>query len=221
MDFALYAADSTARPLLACLLGGIVGYERTSINRPAGFRTHILVCVGSALVMMTGEHMYNHFGGMTDPGRLGAQVVSGIGFLGAGTILRAGFNVRGLTTAASLWAVSCVGLACGIGFYFGACTASVIICTTLICFKKIEQKLWVQNTHKHILVRTQNVGAMLTGINGIFAQFGIDVRHVEFLGQTGEGEISVQFIVKMPNFPIPELYDKIKNVEHVEGVLIE
>lgn len=96
----------------AILLSGLIGGEREHINRPAGMRTHILVCLGAALVTVTSEYVCRRYMGVmnVDPTRLGAQVVSGIGFLGAGTIIKEGFSVKGLTTSASLWAVSCVGL---------------------------------------------------------------------------------------------------------------
>jgi len=128
---------------LACILGGIVGYEREHMQQPAGFRTHILVCVGAALAMITSEFIFRKYAGQTniDPARLGAQVISGIGFLGAGTIIREGFNVRGLTTAASLWAVACVGLAVGIGFYEGAVAATFFISLTLTVLKKMEKNI--------------------------------------------------------------------------------
>ena len=108
-------------------LGGIIGLERGRLNRPAGIRTHMIVCMASALIMMLGIYMQT-----VDPNldvtRLGAQVVSGVGFLGAGAILKDGFSVRGLTTAATLWVVACVGLAVGGGFYIAA------ILTTFLCF---------------------------------------------------------------------------------------
>ena len=131
-----FELEILARLLLAVLLGGFVGYEREHANRPAGFRTHILVCVGAALVMVTSEYMVRKYSiSAVDPARLGAQVVSGIGFLGAGTIIRDGVNIRGLTTAASLWAVSCVGIAVGSGFYAGAAIATIFIFLTLIILK--------------------------------------------------------------------------------------
>ncbi|MDF2988017.1 MAG: putative rane protein [Eubacterium sp.] len=128
------------RLLAACLLGGIIGFEREHVHRPAGLRTHILVCVGSALVMITSEFIYYHYSSHVnvDPARLGAQVISGIGFLGAGTIIKEGISVKGLTTAASLWAVSCVGIAVGIGFYSGAIIATVIIFLILVVIKKTQ-----------------------------------------------------------------------------------
>ena len=115
------------RLVLAMVLGGILGMERGRKRRPAGFRTYMTVCVASALVMTTSQYMMDYFG-TGDPARLGAQVISGIGFLGAGTIIVTGRSqVKGLTTAACLWASACIGLAVGIGFYQGA-----IICTILI-----------------------------------------------------------------------------------------
>jgi putative Mg2+ transporter-C (MgtC) family protein len=158
MDFQLFIRF-ILRLVLACILGGIIGYEREKTNRPAGFRTHILVCVGAALTMCTSEYMFNIYGGKTniDPARLGAQVISGIGFLGAGTIIREGYNVRGLTTAASLWAVSCVGLAAGIGFYQGAIIVTALIYITLIVLKKFENHLARKNRYKEIFIRSSNL----------------------------------------------------------------
>lgn len=126
------------RLVLALLLGGVIGLERGTNRHPAGFRTHILVCVGAALAMMTNQFIVDNFGG-TDPARLGAQVITGVGFLGVGTILITGRNkIRGLTTAAGLWASACLGLAIGIGFYSGAIAAAVVIFISLTLLPKIE-----------------------------------------------------------------------------------
>ena len=105
------------RILVAVILGGIIGMERGMKNRPAGLRTYMLVCVGACVVMMINQYTYQIYG-VGDPVRLGAQVVSGIGFLGAGTIIVTSHNqIKGLTTAAGLWASACIGLAIGIGLY--------------------------------------------------------------------------------------------------------
>lgn len=131
------------RLLLATILGGIIGFERESRGRAAGFRTHILVCIGSALIMMTSMYIFEIYKGVAsiDPGRIAAQVVTGIGFLGAGTILQSGATVRGLTTAASLWAVAGIGLAIGCGFYFASFTTTVLVFITLVIFSKMETAL--------------------------------------------------------------------------------
>ena len=128
----------TLRTLLALIFGGIIGLERGSNRHPAGFRTHILVCVGAALAMMTNQFIVEEFG-TSDPARLGAQVITGVGFLGVGTILVTGrYKIKGLTTAAGLWASACLGLAIGIGFYSGAIIAAVIIFASLSLLPKVE-----------------------------------------------------------------------------------
>lgn len=117
------------RLLMAAACGGGIGYLRSVKKRGAGFKTHILVCVGAALIMMTGQYIYAYIsGGNGDVARLAAQVVSGVGFLGAGTIMVTGGNqIKGLTTAAGLWASSGIGLAIGIGFYSGGFFATLIV----------------------------------------------------------------------------------------------
>lgn len=134
-----FLAKTLLRLGLATVLSSFIGNEREHINRPAGIRTHVLVCIGAALMTITSEFVCNKYTGIMnmDPTRLGAQVVSGIGFLGAGTIIKEGFSVKGLTTAASLWVVSCVGLTCGTGFYSAAVIATLLIYLTLQAAKKI------------------------------------------------------------------------------------
>ena len=133
------------RIVSALLVGGIIGLERGTKNRPAGLRTYMLVCVGSCLIMLTNQYIYQYTGA-GDPMRLGAQVVSGIGFLGAGTIMVTKRNqIKGLTTAAGLWACAGVGLALGIGFYEAGITATLSIFTILTLMRK-----WEQRAHKKI-----------------------------------------------------------------------
>ncbi len=127
----------------AVFLGGLIGIERENKRRAAGLRTHILVSLGSALVMVVSECMFNEYRGLAniDPGRLGAQVISGIGFLGAGTIIKQGFSVKGLTTAASLWTTACIGIAAGMGYYSAAGIAAAIVYATLFLLRKFEKIL--------------------------------------------------------------------------------
>lgn len=135
------------RVFLSVFVGGILGIERGSKNRPAGFRTYILVCLGSALVMMTNQYVFAIYGA-SDPTRLGAQVISGIGFLGAGTIILNGRNqVKGVTTAACLWTAACCGLAIGVGFYSGALVGAVTILFVLTALHKID--VWMRKKSKY------------------------------------------------------------------------
>jgi len=138
-------AQIVLRLFLAAALGGIIGFEREKHHRGmAGFRTHILVSVGSALIMLVSMYIFDIYAGKVpvDPARIAAGVVTGIGFLGAGTIIRSGESVRGLTTAASLWTVSGIGLAVGCGFYIAAWATAIIAFSTLYFLRKvpIEEK---------------------------------------------------------------------------------
>lgn len=128
------------RLTLACVLGGIIGYERQARHKTAGIRTNLLVCLGSCLIMLLSLEIYARVEGKTnaDPARLAAQVVSGIGFLGAGAIMKEGLTVIGLTTAACLWVVSGIGLAVGMGYYFGAICATLLIFLTVGGLSRLE-----------------------------------------------------------------------------------
>jgi len=129
------------RILAAVILGGVLGLERELKNRPAGLRTYILVCVGSCMIMLTNQYIHQVFGS-GDPVRMGAQVVSGIGFLGAGTIIVTRRNqIKGLTTAAGLWSAAAVGLALGIGFYEVAVFGGTAIFVTLTVMQRWDDKM--------------------------------------------------------------------------------
>ena len=135
------------RIFAAILIGGLIGLDRTMKNRPAGLRTYMMVCVGSCLIMMSNQYVFQ-YAGAGDPMRLGAQVVSGIGFLGAGTIVVTKHNqIKGLTTAAGLWASAGVGLALGVGFYEGAITATIGIYVILTILQRLDRRV-----HKRIRV---------------------------------------------------------------------
>lgn len=137
--------ELTIRILAAMVIGGLIGLEREFGQHSAGFRTHILVCLGSALIMLLSIYGFSAFvyepNVRTDPARLAAQVISGIGFLGAGTILRTGNSITGLTTAASLWVVAALGLAVGAGFYYGAALTAVLVLVCLFVLNKFEKVL--------------------------------------------------------------------------------
>lgn len=135
--------DTAIRLILSIVLGGIVGYERQASNKAAGLRTHVLVCMGSCMIMILSVNVYYTVEGQTnaDPARLAAQVISGIGFLGAGTIMKEGPLVTGLTTAASIWVVSAIGLAVGFGYYSGAIMATLLAFATLSLLYQLEKRL--------------------------------------------------------------------------------
>ena len=126
------------RIVLSLFIGGILGFDRGRKNRPAGFRTYMLVCLGSTLVMITNQYVFQMFKS-GDPVRLGAQVVSGVGFLGAGTIILTGHNqVKGITTAAGIWTAACCGLTIGIGYYEGAVAGGIAVFIVMASLQKLE-----------------------------------------------------------------------------------
>ena len=144
----LNAVSIVLRIILSLLIGGILGIERGRKRHPAGFRTYMLVCLGAAMAMMTNQFVMEQFGS-GDPTRLGAQVISGIGFLGAGTIIvTRNSQVKGLTTAAGLWTAACLGLAIGIGFYEGAILVGLSVYLIMTVFQKVDN--WLVNNSKHL-----------------------------------------------------------------------
>ena len=169
---------------LACamLVGLVIGTEREYTHRPAGMRTHILVALGACAVSITGEMLFNQYnavGAFPDPARLSAQVVTGVGFLGAGTIMREGFSVKGLTTAASLWAVACLGIAAGFGYYALAIFGMVFIFVTLTIFEWLQDKLiTTRRLREDYVLETRDIAATLALINENVQQQRGEVQNI-------------------------------------------
>lgn len=172
-------ASIIIRLTLAVIFSGIIGLERGRKKRPAGLRTHILVCVGSTVVMITSQYMTDILGNTGDMARLGAQVISGIGFLGAGTIIIDGKNkVKGLTTAAGLWSCACMGLAIGIGFYEGAIITCIFLFGVVTGLHKLD--LYLQGNSKVIDIYAEfdNISAVTDFISNI-KETGARVSDIE------------------------------------------
>lgn len=167
------------RILASILVGGLIGLERGMKNRPAGLRTYMLVCVGSCLIMLTNQYVYQCTGA-GDPVRLGAQVVSGIGFLGAGTIVVTKHNqIKGLTTAAGLWASAGVGLAFGIGFYEAAITATVGIYAILTLLQRWELRLHQKIRLLEVYIELANT-VPLNEFSQNLRSLGLQIEGIQF-----------------------------------------
>lgn len=134
----------TVRLVLAVILGGFIGIERERKGRAAGFRTHILICLGAAMTTLTSQYLVFELGLSTDLTRIGAQVITGVGFIGAGTVMVIKRReIKGITTAAGIWTAAIVGLSCGAGFYEGAVVATLLVLVAEIVFYKLEGFLLV------------------------------------------------------------------------------
>lgn len=186
--------ETVGRLVLAVLLGGLIGFERESVDKPAGFRTHILVCVGAALFALVSREGF--FGSGADPSRVASNIVVGIGFLGAGTIWRTGASVQGLTTAASLWSVAAIGTATGIGYYAGAVGATAIVIGVLALMKGVERRL-PRRGAGHCVVLMADVPGQLGRIGTVLGALGVNIDRVE-LTEKIDQRVLLDMTLRMP-----------------------
>ena len=206
--------EMVIRLFLAVLLGGVVGLERERHGRAAGLRTHILVCVSAALVMSLSLFLHEKY--HSDPANIAAHVVSGIGFLGAGTILRFKVSIKGLTTAASLWAVSCIGLAVGAGFYFGAMITTAVVLGALFWLTKIAEKVLVHKEWFRILT-LEMIGAFegLQKVRDVLDTYQAEIKDFNVTKlETGNVAVALEVRLLSPREEEPIL----KELMGVEGV---
>lgn len=206
------------RILLAILIGGLIGLDRGMKNRPAGLRTYMLVCVGSCLIMMTNQYIFQ-FSNSGDPMRLGAQVVSGIGFLGAGTIVVTQHNqIKGLTTAAGLWASAGIGLAIGIGFYEGAVAASIGIYSILTILQRLDNRMHKRIRILEICVELRNDIPLHTFLQNL-RDLELKIDTVQFEPDSGHDAGTRAVILTLKSRTSEDHYllrEKIKRIDGVE-----
>ncbi len=178
---------------LAIFIGGLLGYERQFKNRPAGLRTHILVCVGAAITSMIQLHINTDIIALiiehpelsnavkADMGRLGAQVISGIGFLGVGTIIHEKGAVKGLTTAASIWTVGCIGLAIGMGYYFLSSISAISVFFTVVFLRRFEASFFKKVNIVKLEIEYYNREDINLELTNYFKSKNITVKDIQFL----------------------------------------
>lgn len=207
------------RLFLALIVGLVVGIDRELKRRGAGIKTHVLVCVGAAAVMITSEYLMVKFGGDLDISRMGAQVISGVGFLGVGTIIVTGRNqIRGLTTAASLWVCACVGLAAGVGYVEGVLIALILLIFTLRILGKLDVVV-----HRHAKVFdlylefTDNKGLTKFVEKMREEQNKITVLQIG-KGDVGEGPNAVVSLEIKDHSKRPGLIDDLRCLEYIRFV---
>lgn len=205
------------RLVLSVIFGGAIGLERGRVGRPAGLRTHILVCLGSTLAMMTGEYVFGHYSS-GDPTRMAAQVISGIGFLGAGTILITGRNqVKGLTTAAGLWATACMGLAIGIGFYKAATLATLLIVFVTVVLHKFEDYLLAKSRIFDIYIEFNSAEKIASSIESIKASVA-EIEGTELVKSTYNNNNSVAAIMTIKLKKDDAIFDTIATISKIDGI---
>ncbi len=239
-DIYVSSLEVITRLIISAIVGGIIGFERESSNRPAGFRTHILVTIGSALIMMVSATAFDPIGQGNDPQRLAAQVVSGIGFLGAGTIMRNGSEVKGLTTAASLWVCAGLGLAFGAGLYVHGFAGGVIVISTLTVLNKLDKsskkeyivkklqderaKLDKTNIEKMVVIRDLSKGT-IGDIEAILMEYDTSIYETKISKTTPIdskdnvfSELEIVILDDIDSETIDEITEKIKNLPGISKI---
>lgn len=215
------------RLVFAGILGGLIGFEREIHGRPAGFRTHMLVSLGACLMMVISEYFAVKYGMETneailrlDPSRVAAQIVTGIGFLGAGAIIKEGATVRGLTTAACLWVSAGIGMAVGTGLYFGASAAAGLSLVALLLMKKVDSRIR-KKIFRLLTVRCSQEGNSYENLTCFLEKNNIEIVSCSFvnsLGKLGKQDVVYNFTLlskdAMAAFPI----DAIRMMDGVEKV---
>lgn len=208
------------RIFFAALLGAVIGIERETKHKAAGFRTHIIVSVGACLIMLTGiDGIGNIPGGANwDALRLPAQVVSGIGFIGAGTILQTKGGVSGLTTAATLWLSAAIGLAAGIGYYEGAIIATVICLVTLISLRRISDFITMRKTKSFILVFHTPSFEMDHFLDFASAE-GVEVRKLDIIDEGSDDDSIIESTLSFHrDYNIGSFFKRLKSDFHLKSV---
>ena len=206
--------------LLGFILAGAIGLERSSWSKPAGFRTHSLVGISAVLIMLCGQYMSKEYN--VDPTRIPAQLLSGIGFLGAGTILRDGFNVTGLTTAAGLLAVTCIGLSIGAGFYLGGIIATVIVYVVLsYSYKVLENLDHFDVLELHFNIKSNNA---LEEIEKVLSNNNVDIKQIQKSNTDSSedgGTVVILGNYNKKTFKRNELMRSLSSIEKVSDIMVE
>jgi putative Mg2+ transporter-C (MgtC) family protein len=224
------------RLALSTVIGGLIGYEREFKNKTAGFRTHILVCVGAAVTSMIQVFAIYDSTNMiikmpelqgilsADMGRMGAQVITGVGFLGAGAIIRDRGSVKGLTTAASLWVVACIGLAVGIGYYSLSILSALSVYTTLVLLKRFETKKFIRNAQVNIEIEYTGTKNSLEKLVKYFNEKHIKILNVEVTLPHRGRELNLNstvFTVTIPaNISIIDIREELYNSTDIVSVKV-
>jgi putative Mg2+ transporter-C (MgtC) family protein len=220
-----HPATVAVRLLAAMLAGFMVGFEREQHVQPAGLRTHMVLAMGSCMIMLVSIYLPLDFLQVcpgSDPGRLAAQVISGIGFLGAGAIFRFGFTVRGLTTAASIWTISGIGLALGAGMYFLGMLSAVLLVVILQLFDRVEERFFER---KGVRILTVVINSRLLSpkqVIEIVKKFDIAIRSTSVTEDVDAGTTQIVLNCRIDeDFSIRLLFEAVKGLGNIKTIRIE
>jgi len=213
------------RILLGAALGAVIGFERERDNQPAGLRTHMILVIGATLAMVLSVNLGYLFarpGTPADPARLAAQVISGIGFLGAGAILRYGYNVKGLTTATSLWTMAIVGLAVGAGYYLVGVVTTALMLLVLGLLNVIENRFVRTSVSRYIAIQADYSKGVVKSIRQLVNEFSDDLLSFTIQKHVKNKRLRIQIVARIHrDQTLEELVDALSDIEGVRSLKVE
>ncbi|WP_066829473.1 MgtC/SapB family protein [Rufibacter ruber] len=227
MDFLLLTTTEInlqtilSRLLISTVLGGLLGWERESRRQHAGLRTHIIISVGACLLMLISVYIPQTFSNYTnvDPGRIAAQVVSGIGFLGAGAIFRLGTNTHGLTTAATIWAVAAVGLSVGVGMYEAAALVTLLLLFVLAILDKVGKRFFLSGSLKTLKISFQSAKIETGKVFSILEKYKITTKNISLVQSQNKQNAKLQLYVFVPdNLNLKDFYKDLNELKNVNQI---
>jgi putative Mg2+ transporter-C (MgtC) family protein len=207
------------RLLIATLLGGLVGAEREWRNQPAGLRTHLILSLGAALVTMVSIEMGEQFN--ADQTRIAANIVTGIGFLGAGAILRLGISIRGLTTAASIWTTAAIGMAVGAGMYWASFVATGFVLLGLVLLRRVESQFGSPKGMKTLYISARNNPDFLRKVESSLQQFGTNIVSLDLQQDRVRDQLEIRAVIELSSESRPvELTNALRDLDDIVEVEI-
>ncbi len=214
--------EMVGRLALATVLGGMIGMEREMRGQPAGLRTHMVVAIGACLIMMVSFYVHEQDPARSDPGRIAAQVVAGIGFLGAGAIIRFGMSIKGLTTAACLWTAAGIGLSVGCGYWRGALGATGFVLLATFVFEKIEKTILHGRSFRRFVIMAKDAPGLVGRVEGFLERRGLGIREVEIQRDVMGKKLQITLLATCEvKADIDALSREISDIGEVEKVDIE
>jgi putative Mg2+ transporter-C (MgtC) family protein len=213
---------AAVRLIAAVVAGALIGLEREAHAKPAGFRTYIIICMGAALLMILSVYVPQRYFPQGDPSRIAAQVVTGIGFLGAGAIFRLGVNVRGLTTAAAIWTTAAIGLVFGAGMFAVGAIALILVLITLTVLDLVETRLIGGSEYRSLLVVSDRRPGQIRRITEVLTRHGVPARKLSVAEHLEEGRIEVRAVARVERgIDVRAFFDEVEAIEGIQHIEIE
>ncbi len=226
--FQIADADILLRIILAIVLGSIIGFERELTNKSAGLRTQILVCLGACIFTILS--IYGFSTAVTlyplgDPSRVAAQIITGIGFIGAGTVLRQGLTITGLTTASTLWIVAAIGMACGCGKYSIAIVSTILAIAVLVLIRIFEMKIMPHNTKNQrkikitFLCKYEDYDSIYAKLTEMFPEI-IDFNHKTIDEEADKLKLNIK-LISNDKSPVMQIYKRLDDIKNIQSVSVK